>query len=94
MVDWLLLGLCRVARRKELEELGEESHWVFTSPSVYIPLSPSASDALKDQWQHTVRSNTTPLAKLVNKQCFQKNAFLYRSQVKNIRLDLNHITGL
>lgn len=68
-----------------------ESHTVF-SPTlgVYISLAPSASDALKDQWQHTVRSNTTVLTKLVNKQDFQKNAFLYRSQVKYILFDLHH----
>lgn len=68
-----------------------ESHTVF-SPTlgVYISPAPSASDALKDQWQHTVRSNTTVLTKLVNKPDFQKNAFLYRSQVKHILLDLHH----
>lgn len=53
-----------------------ESHAVF-SPTlgVYISQTPSASDALKDQWQHTVRSNTTVLTRLVNKHYFQKNAF-------------------
>lgn len=57
-----------------------ESYTVF-SPTlgVYISPAPSASDALKDQWQHTVRSNTTLLSELVNKQ---RNAFVYRSQVK------------
>lgn len=53
-----------------------ESHAAF-SPTlgVYISQTPSASDALKDQWQHTVRSNTTVLARLVNKHYFQKNVF-------------------
>lgn len=55
-----------------------ESHTVF-SPTlgVYISPAPSASDALKDQWRRTVRSNTRVLATLVNKQCFQKNTFVY-----------------
>lgn len=63
-----------------------ESYTVF-SPTlgVYISPAPSASDALKDQWWHTVRSNTTVRAKLVNKQHFQKNAFVYS--------DVNRIGG-
>lgn len=43
---------------------------------VYISPAPSASDALEDQWQHAVRSNTTVLTKLVNKQHFHKTADL------------------
>lgn len=70
-----------------------ESYTVF-SPTlgVYISPAPSVSDALKDQWQHTVGSNTAVLAKLVNKHYFQKNVFLYRSQVMYILLDLNHMS--
>lgn len=46
----------------------EESYTVF-SPTlgVYISWALSASDALKDQWQHTVRSDTGVLSTLVNK---------------------------
>lgn len=81
----MLLGAVQRADERQQKAVGGgvgrrkrrvESHIVF-SPTlgVYISPTPSASDALKDQWQHTVRSNATVLAKLVNKQYFQKNAF-------------------
>lgn len=94
----MLSGLCRVAESRQKvvgEAVGDRrgESYAVSSPTlgVYISPAPSASDALKDQWQHTVRSNTTVFAKLVNKQYFQKNAFLYGSQVKYILLDLNSI---
>lgn len=71
------------------EAAGEErgDSYTVSSPTlgVYIFSAPSGSDALKDQWRRTVRSNATVFGKLVNKQ---KNAFIYRSQVKYTLLDL------
>lgn len=80
MVDNVALGAVQRAGRMQVGgALGDSRGELYTvfSPTlgVYISLAPSASDALKDQWRHTVRSNTTILAKLVNKQYFQKNAF-------------------
>lgn len=70
------------ASGEQLEELlgrresGGESRTLFTYPwGVHFP---SASDALRDQLQHTVVSNATVRAMLVNKRRFQKkkkNAF-------------------
>lgn len=59
-------------------ETGEESYTVF-SPTlgVYISWALSASDALKDQWQHTVRSDTSVLSTLVNKWVFQINTIYF-----------------
>lgn len=70
---WIRLRGCAEGRgtKKPLWGIAELSRAPLV---VHINLSPSASDALKDQWRQTVRSNATVLAELVNKQCFQKKA--------------------
>lgn len=56
----------------------EESYRVF-SPTlgVYISRALSASDALKDQWRHTVRSDPGVVSTLVNKEVFQINTLYF-----------------
>jgi len=47
---------------------------------VCISPPPSASDALKDRWQQTARSNATLLTELVDEQCVRKKSiFILKS---------------
>lgn len=85
MLDELLLELFRRSTEANGEEWksSRRREWtavraVFSPPlGVYISPPPSASDALKDQWQHTERSKIFILAKMVNNQfIFQKKEIL------------------
>lgn len=64
----------RSSRRREWTSVRA----VFSPPlRIWIPPPPAASDALKDQSQHTERSKIFILAKMVNNQfIFQKKKML------------------